>query len=163
MGVAVSPSQVASASPHTLPLLLHGHLQRESFHRVQFLRNRLLQCGSLVGSQALQQTYSSVGSSFHGAPGPARSLRQCRLSMGPQPPSGTHLLQRGDLPGLLHRGPWWAAGDSLPHHGLLHPSSSPAIKALPHKPKTAHECLSAEKARLFTKISAYMRHIALSR
>ena len=34
------------------------------------------------------------------------------LPMGSQPPSGTHLLRRGVLPGLQ--------GDSLPHHGLPH-------------------------------------------
>ena len=53
------------------------------FHRVQSLRNRLLQHGSLVGSQAL----------------PA-NLIQCRLpSMGSQPPLGIHLLQHS----IIHR------------------------------------------------------------
>ncbi|XP_049649850.1 uncharacterized protein LOC126035357 [Accipiter gentilis] len=43
------------------------------FHGVQSFRNGLLQRGLL---------------SLHGVPGPARSLLQCRLSTGSQPPSG---------------------------------------------------------------------------
>uniref|UniRef100_A0A663FDX8 Endosomal transmembrane epsin interactor 1 n=1 Tax=Aquila chrysaetos chrysaetos TaxID=223781 RepID=A0A663FDX8_AQUCH len=45
-------------------------------------------------------TFSSVGSSLHRSTGPARSLLQCRLPTGSQPPSGIHLLQHGVFHGL---------------------------------------------------------------
>lgn len=41
-----------------------------------------------------------MGSSLHGSAGPARSLLHCRLSVGSQPPSGTHLPRQGLLRGL---------------------------------------------------------------
>uniref|UniRef100_A0A8C8A6C9 Caspase activity and apoptosis inhibitor 1 n=1 Tax=Otus sunia TaxID=257818 RepID=A0A8C8A6C9_9STRI len=41
------------------------------------------------GHKSCQQTCSSVGSSLHGATGPARSLLQHGLPTGSQPPSGT--------------------------------------------------------------------------
>jgi len=72
-----------------------------------------------------QQNCSSIGSSFHGSTGPARSLLQFRLSTRSQPPSGNHLLWCGIHHGLqveisstvdLHG----LQGDSLPHCGLDH-------------------------------------------
>ncbi|KAK4825359.1 hypothetical protein QYF61_026878 [Mycteria americana] len=75
------------------------------------------------GHKSCQQTCSSMGSSLHGSRGPARSLLQCGLPTGSQPPSGIHLLWRGVLHGLqvdicstmdLHR----LQEDSLPHQGL---------------------------------------------
>jgi len=41
------------------------------------------------GHKPCQKTCSSVGSSLHRSTGPARSLLQCRLSTGSQPPLGT--------------------------------------------------------------------------
>ena len=77
------------------------------------------------GYKSGQKTCSSLGSSLHRATAPARSLLQCGLPTGSQPPPGIPLLQRGvlprlqveicspvDLPGLQ--------GHSLPHHGLPH-------------------------------------------
>ena len=52
------------------------------------------------GHKSCQKTCSSVGSSLHGATGPARSLLQHELPTGSQPPSGTQLLRRGVLPRL---------------------------------------------------------------
>jgi len=49
------------------------------------------------GHKPCQQTCSSVGSSLHGATGPARSLLQTELLMGSQPPSGILLLPCGPL------------------------------------------------------------------
>uniref|UniRef100_A0A663M7G4 protein-tyrosine-phosphatase n=1 Tax=Athene cunicularia TaxID=194338 RepID=A0A663M7G4_ATHCN len=71
-------------------------------HGVQSFRNRLLQHGSPTGSQVLQQTCSSVGSSPHGSTGPARSLLQRGL------PRGHSLLQAH--PPALAWGPPRAAG-----------------------------------------------------
>jgi len=77
------------------------------------------------GHKSCQQTCSSMGSSPHGATGPARSLLQHGVYTGSQPPSGIPLLWWEVLPTLqveicstlgLHR--LW--GHSLPHHGLLH-------------------------------------------
>ncbi|KAM9662266.1 uncharacterized protein ACIBXB_013160 [Morphnus guianensis] len=76
------------------------------------------------GHKSCQKT-CSVGSSLHRSAAPARSLLQCGVPTGSQPPSGTHLLRRGVLHGLqvdicstvdLHG----LQGDSLPHHGLHH-------------------------------------------
>lgn len=73
----------------------------------------------------IHQTCSSLGFSLRRRAGPVKSLLQCRLSIGSQPPLGVHLLQCGvllglqvdicstvDLPGL-QRG-------SLLNHGLHH-------------------------------------------
>ncbi|KAK4820738.1 hypothetical protein QYF61_004419 [Mycteria americana] len=93
------------------------------FQGVQSFRNRLLRVGPPRSHKSCQQTCSSVGSSLHGATGPARSLLQHGLPTGSQPPSGIHLLQHGVLHGMqvdicstmdLHG----LQGDSLPHHGL---------------------------------------------
>ena len=96
------------------------------FHRVQSFRNRQLQRGSPTGSQVLSPNLLQRGLlSLQKSTGPARSLLQCGLPTGSQPPSGIHLLQRGVLHGLqvdicstvdLHG----LQGDSLPHHGLPH-------------------------------------------
>ncbi|XP_049649849.1 uncharacterized protein LOC126035356 [Accipiter gentilis] len=76
------------------------------------------------GHKSCQKT-CSMGSSLHRSAGPARSLLQCGVPTGSQPPSGTHLLRRGVLHGLqvdicsivdLHG----LQGDSLPHQGLHH-------------------------------------------
>jgi len=64
------------------------------------------------GHRSCQQTCSSMGFSFHGSTGPARSLLQHGPPMGSQPPLGIHLLRCGVLHGLQV--------DSLPHYGLLH-------------------------------------------
>ncbi|KAM9599800.1 uncharacterized protein ACIBXB_003644 [Morphnus guianensis] len=81
--------------------------------------------GPPQGHKSCQKTCSSVGSSLHASAGPARSLLQRGVPTGSQPPLGTHLLRRGDLPGLqveicstvdLHG----LQGDSLPHRGLPH-------------------------------------------
>jgi len=77
------------------------------------------------GHKSCQQTRSSVTSSVHRPTGPARSLLQCGLSVGSQPPSGVHLLWDRVLHGLqvdscstmdLHG----LQGHTLPHHALLH-------------------------------------------
>jgi len=96
------------------------------FHRLQPFRNRLLQCGSTMGSQVLPASLLWGGILFlHGSTGPARSLLLHELPMGSQPPSGTHLLRCGVLCALqveicstvdLHG----LQVDNLPHHGLLH-------------------------------------------
>uniref|UniRef100_A0A8C0F7B9 Uncharacterized protein n=1 Tax=Bubo bubo TaxID=30461 RepID=A0A8C0F7B9_BUBBB len=53
------------------------------------------------GHKSCQQTCSSVGSSLHGATGPARSLLQHGLPTGSQPPSGTSPCSGvGSSPGL---------------------------------------------------------------
>uniref|UniRef100_A0A8B9RUN6 Protein artemis n=1 Tax=Accipiter nisus TaxID=211598 RepID=A0A8B9RUN6_9AVES len=112
--------------------VLHELLQHGSFPQAAVL-HELLQRGSLPigcspsgaqcssvgppwGPKCCQQTCSSVGSSLHGATGPARSLLQRGLPTGSQPPSGIPLLRRGVLCSraaggdLLPRGAPWAAG-----------------------------------------------------
>jgi len=121
MGVPASSSHVVSAAPSSScssPALAWGpsHGTQCStncsstgpFHGVQSFRNRLLQYGSLMGSQVLPV-----------------NLLQCGLPKGSQPPSGIPLLWCGVLPGLQVeicstvdlRG---LQGHSVPHHGLLH-------------------------------------------
>ena len=60
-------------------------------HGLQFFTN-YSSVGPPWGHKSCQQICSSVGSSLHGSAGPARSLLQCGLPTGPQPPSGIHLL-----------------------------------------------------------------------
>jgi len=60
---------------------------------VQSFRNRLLQCGSPMGSQALPVNLLQVGLLSPWVRGPGRSLLQHRLHLGSQPPAGIHLLQ----------------------------------------------------------------------
>jgi len=126
MGVTVSSSHPVSAAPSSsggglltlcsskgsLPweTVFHELLQRGSFPWAAVL-HELLQCGSLPRGAVLQEQAApawvprgvtspaskpAAGSSLHGATGPGRSLLQRRLSMGSQPPSGIHLLWRGD-------------------------------------------------------------------
>ena len=135
--------------PHSLPLLQHeapltgdscAQISKVSpSHGLQFFTNCpsvgpfTMRCspsgadcssvGPPWGHKPCQQTCSSMGSSFHAATGPGRSLLQRGLSTGSQPASGILLLQRGLLLGLqvnifstvdLHG----LQGDSLPQHGL---------------------------------------------
>lgn len=94
------------------------------FHGVQFFKKRLHQRGSPMGSQILANLLQSGLSSFHGATCPARSLLQCELPMGSQPPSGhIHLLWCGVLHGLQVDVCYPVVlrelqGDSLTHRGL---------------------------------------------
>jgi len=133
-------------TPHTLPLLQrevpsHGRQFSTDFSKVspshELPHSGILPtgcspsgtgCSSMGppwGHKPCQQTCSSVGSSLHRSTGPGRSLIQCGLPMGSQPPSGIQLLRCGvfhrlrvdlcstmDLHGLQ--------GDNLPHHGLHH-------------------------------------------
>jgi len=63
---------------------------------LQSFRNRLLQRGSPMGSQALPANLLRCGLlSLHGSTVPGRSLLQRRLPTGSQLPSGTHLLWCG--------------------------------------------------------------------
>lgn len=77
------------------------------------------------GHKSCQKTWSSVGSSLHWTTDSVRSLFQCRLPSGSQPPLGNQSLQPGVHLGLqmdhcstmdLHG----LQGDNLPHHDLLH-------------------------------------------
>jgi len=81
--------------------------------------------GPPQGHKPCQPTFSGMGFSLHMVTGPARSLIQCKLSMGSQASLRIHLLHCGVLHGLqvdicytvdLHG----LQGDDLPHHGLLH-------------------------------------------
>ena len=149
--VSAAPSFLRGRTPHTLPQLQHEVLSRETalhdlpnmspshglwlfmncptvspFHGVPSFRNRLLQRGSPMGSQALSANLLQRGPlSLHRSTGLGRSLLQHGLPTGSQPPSGIHLLR----PGVPSTGcrwtsapPWTSMGcrDSLPHHGLLH-------------------------------------------
>jgi len=118
-------SSVRSLSQETV---LHKLLQCESFpraaalhelpQRVSLPRGAVLQEQAAPawvpkGSKPCQQTCSGVGSSLHGSAGPGRSLPQCGLPTGSQPPSGIHLLQRR-LPSTGYRWrsapPWTSMG-----------------------------------------------------
>jgi len=77
------------------------------------------------GHKSCQQTCSSMGSSLHGATGPARTLLQRGVSTRSQHPSGIHLLWHRvlhwlqvDICSTLDR--HGLQRDSLPHHSLLH-------------------------------------------
>jgi len=66
------------------------------FHGVQYFKNRLFQCRSPTGSQALLTHLLWHGLlSLHGSTGPGKSLLQHRLPIRSQPPLGIHLLQHG--------------------------------------------------------------------
>jgi len=90
---------------------LHELPHRGSFHGVQSFRNRLLQCGSPMGSQALLANLLQCGLLSPWVHRPARTLLQHGLPTGSQLPSGIHLLCCGASMGCR---------DRLPHHGLLH-------------------------------------------
>jgi len=69
--------------------------------------------GSPRGHKPCQQTCSGVRSSLHWSAGPDKSLLQCGLPMGSQPPSGIHLLWRG-VPSTGYRwisAPPWTSMD----------------------------------------------------
>ena len=78
------------------------------------------------GHKPCQQTCSSTGFSFHGSAGPGRSLLQCGLPTGSQPPSGVHLLRQGvPSTGCRWRSapPWTSMGcrgTACLNHGLHH-------------------------------------------
>jgi len=112
------------------------------FPGVQSFRNRLLQSGSPMGSQAL----------------PA-NLLQHGVSIGSQPPLDIHLLWHGVLPGLqvhlcftvdLHG----LQGDGLPHHGLLHGLQGNPAPGAPPPPPPSLTLVSAE---------LFLSHILASR
>ena len=152
-GVSAAPSSSGGglltlcpcSSVGSLPrqAVLHQLLPQESFPRAAVL-HQLLQrgvpptgcrpsgrdCSSVGpprGHKSCQQTCSGVGSSLHGATGPARSLLQRGLPTGSQPPVGASTCSgvgsstgcRWNLcsPSSFLRG---LQGDSLPHHGLRH-------------------------------------------
>jgi len=94
-------------------------------HRVQSFGNRLLQRGSPTGSQALPANLLRRGllsprvcRSWQ-EPAPLRAPHRVTASFRhpPAPVWGLPWAAGGDL---LPRGPPWASGDSLPHHGLHH-------------------------------------------
>jgi len=95
------------------------------FHGVQSFRNRLLQCGSPMGSQVLPASplqgallCPRVYRSYQG-PAPSQTFHGFTASFG-HPPVSAWGPPRASDGYLLHCGPPWAAGDSLSHHGLLH-------------------------------------------
>jgi len=128
MGVVVSPSHVVSATPsssHSAPAPVWGpsHGTQSSmncpsvgpFHGVQSFRNRLLQRGSPMGSQALPANLlqrglpSPRGHRSWQKPAPVRAAHGVTASFRhpPAPAWGPPWAAGGDL---LHRGPPWAAG-----------------------------------------------------
>jgi len=96
------------------------------FHGVQSFRNRLLQCGSLRGSQVLPANLLQCGLFSPCVHRPCWEPAQVQNSHGVTASFGCiHLLCRGVFPGLqvkicsitdLHG----LQGHSLPHHGLQH-------------------------------------------
>jgi len=130
MGVVVSSSYVVSVAPQgedsscSSSSSYAGQFRMNCsrvgpFHEVQSFRNRLLQCGFPMGSQALPANLLRCGllsPRVHGKHG---------FPMGSQPPLGICLLQHGVLHGLqagicstmdLHG----LQGDSPPHHSPHH-------------------------------------------
>lgn len=91
---------------------------------------------------------SSVGSFLHSTTGPARSLSQDRLHVGPQPPPGIHMLQCGLFQGLQVdvSPPWMSMGcraTAASHHrlqGSLSSGSSfpPSFASVPAKLFLSH-------------------------
>ena len=114
MGVVVSSSPVVSAAPSS------------SGGGLLILFTSCSSVGPLQGYKSCHQTCSSVGSSLHGATGPARSLLQRGLPTGSQPPSDTFTCAGvgSSSMGCRWRSalPWTSMGArrSLAHHGLHH-------------------------------------------
>jgi len=120
------PTDFSNMSPsHRLQLFTHCP-RVGPFHRVQSFRNRLLQRGFPMGSQALPENLLQRGLL---SPWVRRSLAGDCSSMGS--PWGQSLLQASTCSGvgsvpratggyLLHRGLPRTAGDNLPHPGLHH-------------------------------------------
>jgi len=107
--LALCPCSIVGSLPRET--VVHELLQCESFPQGATL-HELLQHGSLSwsavlqkraaprGHKSCQQTCSSVGSCLHGSTCPGRSLLQCWVSTGSQPPWGISLLLCGVLPRL---------------------------------------------------------------
>lgn len=57
-----------------------------SFHKVQSVKNSLLQCGSPTESQVLLETCSSMGSSLHRSSGPCQNPAPAQAHTASQPP-----------------------------------------------------------------------------
>ena len=123
MGVVVSPSHVVSATPsssHSAPAPVWGpsHGTQSSmncpsvgpFHGVQSFRNRLLQRGSPMGSQALPANLLQCGLL---SPWVRRSWQEPAPAQGS--PGGHSFLQASTCSGMGSLP--WAAGGYLLHCG----------------------------------------------
>jgi len=120
MGIVVSSSHVVSAAPSSSPS--SPAPARGPSHGRQLSTN-CPNVGPPRGHKPCQKTCSGVGSSLHGSTGPGRTLLQCGLPTGSQPPSGIHLLRCGVLPRLqadICTSLGGLQGAIPPHRGLLH-------------------------------------------
>ena len=107
--------------PHSLPLLQRGvSPSGDSSPRSSPTWVLPMRCspsgtgcssmGPPQGHKPCQQTCSRVGSSFHGATGPARSLLQCKLPKGSQPASGILLCGYSLSCRWISAPPWVSMG-----------------------------------------------------